>query len=258
MPGVGLRPLPLLPPGSLASQVCSSSQELCRLPQRRPLPRETPDSLRRLVTGMRIRSGRKCCPAAPRRWSLCPLVCVASVAHRFLPTDLKLYALLSLCVGRGVALLPPPTARRRGPFCFMPAAHAPSPPRARRRARRRAPRRARPRPCGAGAGEDTVLAAFSARGSQPPRHGPHPLPRGAASSRVGLVCACVRLCPWSSWALSATLSAHVSLLDLGNYYSFIVNTIAGKGGSPSVLKFQNSLPNSYQIPLKIPLEYFAY
>lgn len=101
MPGVGLRPLPLLPPGSLASQVCSSSQELCRLPQRRPLPRETPDSLRRLVTGMRIRSGRKCCPAAPRRWSLCPLVCVASVAHRFLPTDLKLYALLSLCVGRG-------------------------------------------------------------------------------------------------------------------------------------------------------------
>lgn len=81
MPGVGLRPLPLLPPGSLASQVCSSSQELCRLPQRRPLPRETPDSLRRLVTGMRIRSGRKCCPAAPRRWSLCPLVCVASVAR---------------------------------------------------------------------------------------------------------------------------------------------------------------------------------
>lgn len=242
MPGVGLRPLPLLPPGSLASQVCSSSQELCRLPQRRPLPRETPDSLRRLVTGMRIRSGRKCCPAAPRRWSLCPLVCVASVAHRFLPTDLKLYALLSLCVGRGRRSAAPSHRPEAGSLLLHACC--------------RAPRRARPRPCGAG--EDTVLAAFSARGSQPPRHGPHPLPRGAASSRVGLVCTCVRLCPWSSWALSATLSAHVSLLDLGNYYSFIVNTIAGKGGSPSVLKFQNSLPNSYQIPLKIPLEYFAY
>lgn len=118
---------------------------------------------------------------------------------------------------------------------------------------------AEPPLCSRGAVEGHVPAAFFNTGEPAA-----PTPAPPAYPRCCLVrcqtCLCARLSvrPWSCWVLSAKLSVHVSLLDLGNYYSFIINAIAGKGCSPFVLIFQNSLPNSCQIPLKILLEYFAY
>lgn len=89
---------------------------------------------------MQTRSGRKCCPrpassparAAPRRRNLSPLARLSGFHSSSIPSNRFKIVMRG---GWGVSLrCPPPPTRRRGPLCFMLAAHASSPPRARSRA----------------------------------------------------------------------------------------------------------------------------